>query len=68
MGENTVSYILNGTLIWWGIKPKNLTRCLEAKRKSKLETRNKILAVRETKLLSKTPEKVLDFQPLDVVA
>lgn len=60
--------VLNGALIWWGMKPKNLKRCLEAKRKSKLETTKKNLAVRETKLLSKTPEKVLDFQPLDVVA
>lgn len=49
-------------------KKKKFKRCLEAKRKSKLETTKKILAVRETKLLSKTPEKVLDFWPLDVVA
>lgn len=49
-------------------KTKKNKRYLEANRKSKLEIRNKILAVRETKILSKTPEKVLDFQPLDVVA
>lgn len=61
--------ILNGDLIWWGMKQKKkFKRCLEAKRKSKLETTKKILAVWETKLLSKTPEKVLDFWPLDVVA
>lgn len=51
-----------------GNKTKKIKRYLEANRKSKLEIRNKILAVRETKILSKTPEKVLDFQPLDVVA
>lgn len=68
MGENTVSYVLNGALIWRGIKSKNFKRCLEAKRQSKSETTNKILAVRKTELLSKTPEKMLDFEPLDVVA
>lgn len=64
MGENTVSYVLNGALIWWGIKQKNLTRCLEAKRKSKLETTDKILAVRETKLPSKHQRKCWIFSLL----
>jgi len=52
-----------------GKKKKYLKAAWKRKgNKYKLETTNRILAVRETKIFSKIPEDVLDFQPLAVLA